>query len=137
MNNNRTSVKTSMKVDIENGQGTIKFPSSLRYNLYETFVSCHSVRSFDNFDNVYYLTCNASYYKQFDDTFCPNVLQSFNSSSTIFHFPTSLELSLNFIPESITFYAQRMVDGKLVTDNSFNGQLIIQLRGKRSIKGNN
>ena len=125
-----------MLVELSQGKGKLPFPYSLRQTLFGTFVVCQSIQSSGNVGQTYYLTCNASSYKTYDGTFHPNILEAFTSTTNYHSFPARDAMSLNIMPEQITFFVNRLQDGKLEVDPTFSGNLRVMLYGYRKIKGN-
>ena len=128
---------TSMLVEFSQGKGKLAFPLSVRQTLFGTFVVCQSIQSFEKVaGQTYYLTCNASSYKTYDGSFHPNILEAFTSSTSYYSFPARDAMSLNTMPEQITFFANRLHDGNLVVDPTYSGYLRVMIYGYRKIKGN-
>ena len=121
---------TSSLVDFSKGTGTLPFPQGLPQSLYRTFINCVSVQSSAQAGTTYYITSSASTYKANDGTVHPNVLASFVSSLSLYHFPKVPLCSLSVIPETLIFHACKLDGhGNLVKDETYEGKLLVQLTG--------
>ena len=122
-------------VGIKRGVGTFNFPLTLKKDLLSTYICCTSIHSFENFGSTYYLVTDSSIYEDANHEPSCNILQAFESSKNLTPFYNRLVNTLSIVSDEITINAQTFRAGTLQTDKTYHGNLVVELFGYRSIKG--
>ena len=118
---------------IRYGVGRITIPQSLKSEIFQTFAIGHSIHSLNNFNTVYYLTSNASYHREKDHVHKSNIIQTFMAKNEVTYFSSKIICTLNQAPDTLEVFCNTLNDrGQLTTDQSYQGNLCIELYGFRA-----
>ena len=124
------NVTTSVRIN--NGVGKLLFPHNLKQRLNNVYCICHAVKSDQaNANQTLHLHCDASYFREQDQSLRHNILQVFPCSRDLFHFPVKIVNTLTATPDTLQFFVKSWNEQSkhMELADSWSGWIILELYG--------